>query len=203
MSRTQSCTHHFGELEPEEGRKERREAAVPRQSGPEPCSEPPSYLSRASDVTYANGADQMTRWNIFNFLRAHGEESSKSRPLEGDGGIFRSNNCVKTLRLVCRREFFKLVSWKLCFYLPKRVAAKLQVKMQKCQQPNGPFQRGSEPRQLLYKVVFLNSETCPPLMVTQQWGKKLSEKLIPSRFCLRVLHGPLNGVFVRLSATFK
>lgn len=61
----------------------------------------PSYLSRGRDVTYANGADQMTRWNIFNFLRANGKEScagrSGCRPLEGDRGIYRRpNNCVKT-----------------------------------------------------------------------------------------------------------
>lgn len=74
-------------------RKERRgEAAVLRQSGPEPCSETPSYLSRASDVTYVNRADQMTSWCIFNFLRAHGEERGRSRPLEGDGDIFRRRN---------------------------------------------------------------------------------------------------------------
>lgn len=75
-------------------RKERRrEAEVPRQSGPEPWSKPPSYLSRACDVTYANRADQMTCWNIFNFLRANGKEScAGSRPLEGERAIFRRQN---------------------------------------------------------------------------------------------------------------
>lgn len=68
-------------------RKERRrEAGVPRQSGPEPSTQPPSYLFRVSDVTYANQADQVTRCYIFNFLRAHGEESSRGRTLEGGGG---------------------------------------------------------------------------------------------------------------------
>lgn len=32
----------------------------------------PSYLFLARDVTYANVADQMTLWNIFNFLRERG-----------------------------------------------------------------------------------------------------------------------------------
>ena len=68
-------------------RKERRrEDGVPRQSGPEPSTEPPSYLFRVSDVTYANQADQVTRCYIFNFLRAHGEESSRGRTWEG--GVF-------------------------------------------------------------------------------------------------------------------
>lgn len=80
-------------------RKERRrEAGVPRQSGPEPSTEPPSYLFRVSDVTHANQADQVTRCYIFNFLRAHGEESSRGRTSEGgEGGIFRrSNNCQES-----------------------------------------------------------------------------------------------------------
>lgn len=114
-SRTQSCTHHFGELELEE-RKEKRSWS-PKTEWSWAMLEAPSYLSQACDVTYANRADQMTRWNIFNFLRAHGEESSRSRPLEGDRDIFRSrNNCVKTQCLMCQTAF-KLISIKnKCFH---------------------------------------------------------------------------------------
>lgn len=62
---------------------------------------PPLIYSGAGDVTYANQADQMTRCYIFNFLRAHGEESSGGRTLVGEGDIFRRrNNCVKNL--VCQ-----------------------------------------------------------------------------------------------------
>lgn len=69
-------------------RKERRrEAGVPRQSGPEPSTEPPSYLFRVSDVTYANQTDQLTGCYIFNFLRAHGGERSRGRTLEGGGSV--------------------------------------------------------------------------------------------------------------------
>lgn len=70
-------------------RKERRrEAGVPRQSGPEPNTGAPSYLFRVSDVTNANQVDQVTRCYIFNFLRAHGEERSSGRTLEGGWGYF-------------------------------------------------------------------------------------------------------------------
>lgn len=41
----------------------------------------------------------MTRCNIFNFLRAHGEESSRGRTLEG-GGIFLEEE-ITVSRLSC------------------------------------------------------------------------------------------------------
>lgn len=111
--RTQFSTHHVGELELEE-RKEKRSRS-PKTEWSWAMVKAPSYLSRTCDVTYANRADQMTRWNIFNFLRAHGKESRGSRPLEGDRDIFRSwNNCVKTPRRVCQdlKHFLKMISVK-------------------------------------------------------------------------------------------
>lgn len=59
----------------------------------------------------------MTRWNIFNFLRAHGEESSARRPLEGDRAIFRGGKkCVKTLQLT-RQTVFLLIPVKTKSFL--------------------------------------------------------------------------------------
>ena len=72
----------------------------------------PSYLFQACDVTYANRADQMTRWNIFNFLRERGAARPRSagrRPLEGDRAIFGTSRLCKdcVTRFETGSYFFK------------------------------------------------------------------------------------------------
>lgn len=174
-------------LELEERKERRWEAEVPRQSGPEPWLEPPSYLTRPRDVTYANGADQMTRWSIFNFLRANGkgeprcQRSGGSRPKEGDGAIFRRpKKLCQDCELEILKQFSKFYqlkldliliikglsfgSWPVLVYLEENPKLHLRVLLQ----------RGSRSRGLIYKVVFLNGDTAPPLMVKQQHGKKKS-----------------------------